>query len=89
MVFDRITGTYIDVMYMLMTSKLIFLMIILISLLGKTTWMYWDAIHFAICIVNCKIDPENVNVDFEKSLINATSQQFPNARIVCCLFHFN
>ena len=50
--------------------------------------MYWDAIHFAICLVDCEIDPENINVDFEKSLINATTQQFPNARIVGCLFYF-
>ena len=55
---------------------------------GKTEWEYWDAIHFTFRLAGCKIKSSYVYCDFEKALINAVSEQFNDAYIVGCLFHF-
>ena len=54
----------------------------------KNQWDYWDAIHLAIRMAECKIDPVSVCCDFEKALINAVQEQFRRVPIIGCLFHW-
>lgn len=51
-------------------------------------WDYWDAIHLAIRMSECKIDPIAICCDFEKALMNAARQQFSKVSIAGCSFHF-
>ena len=55
---------------------------------GRTQWEYWDALHFACRMAGYKLKPSHVYCDFEKGLINAVRECFPDACIVGCLFHF-
>ena len=55
---------------------------------GRTQWEYWDALHFACRMAGCKLKPSHVYYDFEKALINAVREYFPDSYIVGCLFHF-
>ena len=59
-----------------------------ILLQSKTEWTYWDALHEVLLSTDLKLDPANIHYDFEKGLINAIKDQFPNAKVVGCLFHF-
>ena len=92
MVFDDDTDSYVDVLYILMNGKSFFMSpkmsLILRHLLGQTEWDYWDAIHLAFRITHCKMNPKYIYCDFEKALINAVRNQFRDAIIIGCLFHW-
>jgi hypothetical protein len=55
---------------------------------SKEEWAYWLALNEVLIQSELKLDPAFVHCDFELALINAVTQQFPNAKIVGCLFHW-
>jgi len=74
MVHDRGSQCYVPAMYVLSTSK--------------TEWAYWHAFHFVKVATRMDLDPATVTCDFEQAIINAVGDQFPDATMVGCLFHF-
>ena len=74
MVFDENTEVYVPILFILMTCK--------------SGWAYWNALHLAKVAIGCKLDPLTVTCDFESALIKGVEDQFQDARIVGCLFHW-
>ncbi|POM68560.1 Hypothetical protein PHPALM_15267, partial [Phytophthora palmivora] len=74
MMYDPISDLYLPVWYVL-TS-------------GKTSQIYEHIFHY-ICVASKKrLDPAHIVCDFEFAMIKAVKDQFPDSRIVGCLFHF-
>ncbi|POM60555.1 hypothetical protein PHPALM_30585 [Phytophthora palmivora] len=74
MMYDPISDLYLPVWYVL-TS-------------GKTSQFYEHIFHY-ICVASKKrLDPADIVCDFEFAMIKAVKNQFPDSRIVGCLFHF-
>lgn len=65
---------YVPVVYILMT--------------GKTEELYFEAIQQVIRLSDWNLDPGHVSCDFEAAFINTLRQQFPDADIRGCYFHF-
>ena len=75
MVYDEQTDLYVPILYILMTAK--------------TQILYYQALHYVICVSDWKLDPFSVTCDFEKALLSAVGEQFRgNTRINGCLFHW-
>jgi hypothetical protein len=74
MVRDAALDHYIPVFYVLVQRK--------------TQWTYWNALNEIIVSLGGKISVSQVHCDFEKGLINAIREIFPEARVVGCLFHW-
>eukprot|EP00644_Phytophthora_capsici_P008753 jgi/Phyca11/111322/e_gw1.20.607.1 len=74
MIYDPISDLYLPIWYAL-TS-------------GKSTQVY-ELLFNYICIASKnRLDPAHVVCDFEYAMIKTVKNQFPNSRIVGCLFHF-
>ncbi|KAK1928476.1 hypothetical protein P3T76_016041 [Phytophthora citrophthora] len=74
MMHDPISDLYLPIWYAL-TS-------------GKTTRVY-ELLFNCICVATKnRLDPVHVVCDFEYAVIKTVKDQFPNSRIVRCLFHF-
>ncbi|POM79243.1 Hypothetical protein PHPALM_3130 [Phytophthora palmivora] len=72
--YDPISNLYLPVWYVLTT--------------GKTSQIYEHIFHY-ICVASKKrLDPAHIVCDFEFAMIKAVKDQFPDSRIVGCLFHF-
>lgn len=64
---------YTPVLYILMT--------------GKTTECYWQAFNYLASEVPA-FDPFSVGVDFEKAFFSTVADNYPEAYLIGCLFHF-
>ncbi|OQR87133.1 putative cleavage induced protein [Achlya hypogyna] len=53
----------------------------------RDNWAYWEMLNQVKIQCDVKIFPSTVSCDFEKGLISAVRDQFPDARLVGCLFH--
>ena len=73
MVSDRASGLFVPVFYVLCTDR--------------TADTYWDVVDFVYHPTHQQLDPESIVCDFEQGLIDAVATQFPQSRIVGCLFH--
>lgn len=77
---SNISGTdmYVPVFYILLQSK--------------HEWAYTEAFNEVKSALRTNgqsnLNPANIHCDFEKGLMNALADQFPDARVVGCLFHF-
>jgi hypothetical protein len=74
MVDDRARNMFTPVYYVLCTSK--------------SESIYDDILHLICRDTGKKLNPAEVVCDFEFSLISSVQQQFPNADVVGCFFHF-
>jgi hypothetical protein len=74
MCFDDETGTYVPIIFALVDNK--------------TQWGYWHLLHFVLTITSMKFCPATITCDFEKALILAIHEQFPETMVIGCLFHF-
>jgi len=72
--FDDETELYVPVLHILMENS--------------SHWSYWHALHLAVVASGCRLSPSSITVDFESALISACREQFPEARLNGCLFHF-
>ncbi|KAE8974678.1 hypothetical protein PF005_g26353 [Phytophthora fragariae] len=72
--YDNISDVYLPVFYVLTT--------------GKTTDVYEHLLHFVFIATKRKLKPAHVACDFEYAMIKAVKNQFPETRIIGCLFHF-
>lgn len=62
---------------------------IIFSLLQNSDdWSYWHFLHLCLIATDLKLDPSTITTDFEKPLLKAVNDQFPEATRVGCLFHF-
>ncbi|ETP39006.1 hypothetical protein F442_13502 [Phytophthora nicotianae P10297] len=75
MVQDRSSGKYVPVFYVLTTHR--------------TSPTYNSLFHFIREAANNQLEPTEFVCDFERALIDAVGDQFPNADVIGCLFHFN
>ncbi|KAG2775366.1 hypothetical protein PC116_g24214 [Phytophthora cactorum] len=74
MIYDTISDLYLPVFYVLTT--------------GKTTDVYEHLLHFVFIVTKRKLKPAHVTCDFEYAMVTAIKNQFPETRIIGCLFHF-
>lgn len=74
MLFEDETSMYIPIIYCLIQDN--------------SSWTYWHVIHLVIVLSDTKLNPKTITCDFEKALLKSCSEQFPDAYIVGCLFHF-
>ncbi|OWY91868.1 LOW QUALITY PROTEIN: hypothetical protein PHMEG_00039373, partial [Phytophthora megakarya] len=74
MVHDRGSKCFAPCMYSLATNK------------SERT--YWSTLHRVQAATGMTMDVGTVSCDFEKGLINAVGDQFLEADIIRCLFHF-
>jgi hypothetical protein len=74
MVYDRAHDLYLPCFYILVDSK--------------EEWCYWNVFHWLKVQCDLKLDPGTVSCDFEYSLQKGIRDQFPEAHIVGCLFHW-
>ncbi|KAE9037956.1 hypothetical protein PR002_g6280 [Phytophthora rubi] len=74
MMYDNISDVYLPVFYVLTT--------------GKTTDVYEHLLHFVFIATKRKLKPAHAACDFEYAMIKAVKNQFPETRIIGCLFHF-
>ncbi|POM59364.1 hypothetical protein PHPALM_31916 [Phytophthora palmivora] len=74
MVHDRGSKCFVPCMYCLTTNK--------------SEWTYWHTLHCVQATTGITMDVGTVSCDFERGLINAVGDQFPEANIIGCLFHF-
>jgi hypothetical protein len=72
--FDDETDTYIPSFFALMQDK--------------SSWSYCHALHLTLVATNMKLKPATITTDFEGALLLACKEQFPESRIIGCLFHF-
>lgn len=74
MVHDQASGCFVPVFYVLTTHR---------------TMDTYTALYFCIQQASDRLlEPAEVVCDFERALIDAVGDQFPNADIIGCLFHF-
>lgn len=57
-------------------------------LTAKTSVLYFIMIQFLINLSNWEFDPSLVSLDFEEGLVGAIEEQFPDADISGCEFHW-
>jgi hypothetical protein len=74
MIMDDETDLFIPVVYCLVDNK--------------SQWTYWHFFHYVLVVTETRFYPKTVTCDFEKPLIRAIKEQFPQTVIVGCLFHF-
>lgn len=74
MVHDRATKCYMPVFFVLCPRQ--------------THDVYWKLLTFVAEATDHQLDPEFVSCDFERGLINAVRDQFPDVDIRRCHFHF-
>lgn len=74
MVYDYQTELYVPVIYALMTHKI--------------ELLYWRVLSELITLSNWKMNVQYYTSDFEKAIMNACKDQFPEAEHVGCYFHF-
>lgn len=74
MVFDEQTDAFVPVFYVLLTSK--------------NTQIYRHALYWIKSAVDYKMQPLVITCDYEKALHSAVKNEFPNANINGCLFHW-
>ncbi|OQR96710.1 hypothetical protein ACHHYP_13769 [Achlya hypogyna] len=55
---------------------------------AKEEWSYWEMLNQVKIQCDCMLELSTISCDFEQALIGAIKDQFPDARIVGCLFHF-
>lgn len=59
-----------------------------VLLSSKAQSAYWNVLNSVIIQLDRTLEPDTVIRDFEKSLMNAITEQFPAVDIVGCLFHW-
>ncbi|KAG3131614.1 hypothetical protein C6341_g23268, partial [Phytophthora cactorum] len=55
---------------------------------SKSDWTYWHILHWVKVQSGMKLDPGTVCCDFEMALLQGAKDQFPDAKRIGCLFHW-
>jgi hypothetical protein len=74
MAFDDEVDLYVPIIFSLLT--------------GGSEWTYWQVLHFVLVLTELKFDPDTITTDFERPLLKAIRDQFPNSLWIGCLFNF-
>ncbi|OWZ19629.1 hypothetical protein PHMEG_0006081, partial [Phytophthora megakarya] len=74
MVYDRASRCFVPAVHILSTSK--------------TEWSWWHCFHCVQVTTGMAMQPGTITCDYERAVINAVRDQFPESTIVGCLFHF-
>lgn len=72
--YDQAVELYLPVFYILTTAR--------------DEWAYWHAFHWLKVTTRMKISPSTVSCDFEWGIIKGVQDEFSDAAIVGCLFHW-
>lgn len=73
MIYDLGTELYVPCAFALVT--------------GKSEYIYCELFHQLIMIMEYNWMPKIITTDFEKALISAVKQEFPDTKILGCYFH--
>jgi hypothetical protein len=74
MLFDQATELYMPIFYVLTTAR--------------DEWSYWHLFHWVNVCTGVSMQPAIVTCDFEWGIIKGVQDQFPEAFVVGCLFHW-
>ncbi|KAK1933972.1 hypothetical protein P3T76_011732 [Phytophthora citrophthora] len=74
MVYDRGSRCYVPCVTILSTTK--------------TEWSWWHALHGVQVCTKMSMQPGTITCDYERAVLNAARDQFPEPTTVGCLFHF-
>ena len=53
---------------------------------GQTEWMYWHAFHWVLVTTQFKFEPYKIVQDLKKTIVNASKDQFTDAKHNGCKF---
>ncbi|POM65645.1 Hypothetical protein PHPALM_18610, partial [Phytophthora palmivora] len=87
---QRHCSNFVDATFRCVPTQFYQLVVVMTYVLtsGKTSQIYEHIFHY-ICVASKKrLDPAHIVCDFEFAMIKAVKDQFPDFRIVGCLFHF-
>ncbi|KAG3068299.1 hypothetical protein PI125_g23447 [Phytophthora idaei] len=54
---------------------------------SKSEWSWWHCLHCVQVTTGMNMQPGTITCDYERAVINAVRDQFPDSKIVGCLFH--
>jgi hypothetical protein len=74
MVFNDATELYIPIVFCLVENR--------------RAWTYWHFWHLVLVLTETKFRPSTITADFELALVQSIKEQFSDAKIVGCLFHY-
>jgi hypothetical protein len=74
MLYDQATELYMPIFYVLTTAR--------------DEWAYWHLFHWINVCTGVTMQPSVVTCDFEWGIIKGVQDQFPEAFVVGCLFHW-